>query len=178
MLIQLDIENIAVIERASIEFETGLNVITGETGAGKTLLINSLNMVLGARTAHDLLREGSDFAKVSAIFFSREADAFLEKHGIETSDGNIVITRKLYRDGRNLCHINGCAVNVSTLKEIGEKLVVIHGQNDNLTLSSTSTHMRFLDDFAKNGDLLSSYRAIYRELKDVSAQIEEFEALK
>ena len=121
MLIQIDIENIAVIERASIEFDKGLNVITGETGAGKSLLINSLNMVLGGRATRDLIREGADFARVSAIFFSSSIDELLESLGITSDEGNIAITRKLYRDGRNLCHINGDAVNVSTIRTIGEK---------------------------------------------------------
>ena len=100
MLIGLDIENIAVIERASIEFENGLNVVTGETGAGKTLLINSLNMVLGSRTAKDLIREGADFARVSAVFFCNGIDSILEENNIPTDDGNVIISRKLYRDGR------------------------------------------------------------------------------
>lgn len=173
MLIQIDIENVAVIERASIEFDNGLNVITGETGAGKSLLINSLNMVLGGRSTRDLIREGADFAKVSASFFCREADSSLEEAGIETSDGNIVITRKLFRDGRNLCHINGCAVNVSLLRTIGEKLVVIHGQHDSSELMDTSSHIHFLDSFSENEGLLSEYRTVYRELKEVTATLEK-----
>ena len=153
MLIQLDIENIAVIEKASIEFEKGLNVITGETGAGKSLLINSLNMVLGSRASRELIREGADFAKVSAVFFSSTLDNMLSENEIDTDDGNIVITRKLYRDGRNLCHINGCAVNVSLLRAVGERLVVIHGQRDNGELMDTSSHIHFLDAFAENEPL-------------------------
>lgn len=166
MLIQLDIENIAVIERASIEFNKGLNVITGETGAGKSLLINSLNMVLGARTTRELIREGSDYAKVSAVFFCKELDCLLEEAGISPDDGNIIITRKIYADGRNLCHINGSAVNVSLLRSVGEKLVVIHGQHDSSSLMDTSTHIHFLDAFSENGDILSEYKAVYRELKE------------
>lgn len=166
MLVQLDIENIAVIERASIEFENGLNVITGETGAGKTLLINSLNMVLGSRTAKDLIREGADFARVSAVFFCSAIDCFLEENNIPADDGNVIISRKLYRDGRNICHINGAAVNVSALRSVGERLVVIHGQHDSVELADTSSHIHFLDEFSKNEVLLKEYRALYKELKE------------
>ncbi len=173
MLIQLDIENVAVIERASIEFDTGLNVITGETGAGKSLLINSLNMVLGSRSTRDIIREGADSARVSAVFFFKDADSILEDAGIAPDDGNIVITRKLFRDGRNVCHINGCAVNVSLLRSIGEKLVVIHGQHDSSVLMDTTSHIHFLDAFAKNEDLLSCYKEIYRNLMSAQKQLKE-----
>ena len=173
MLIQLDIENIAIIERASIEFGNGLNVITGETGAGKSLLINSLNMVLGNRSNRDFIREGADSAKVSAVFFRKDFDSVLEDAGISSDEGNIVITRKLYRDGRNLCHINGCAVNVSLLKSIGEKLVVIHGQHDSSSLMDTSTHINFLDEFASNGELLSEYKNCYNSLKEAQSKLEK-----
>lgn len=173
MLIQIDIENIAVIERASIEFDNGMNIITGETGAGKSLLINSLNMVLGGRTPRDIIREGADFCKVSAVFYSREADAVLERAGITTDDGNVILTRKLYRDGRNLCHINSDAVNVALLRSIGEKLVVIHGQHDSSDLMDTSSHIGFLDDFSENGELLKEYKKVFRELKEITSEIEK-----
>ncbi len=176
MLIQLDIENVAVIEKASIEFDTGLNVITGETGAGKSLLINSLNMVLGSRSTRDIIREGADAARVSAVFFSKETDSLLEEVGITPDDGNIVISRKLFRDGRNVCHINGCAVNVSLLRTIGEKLVVIHGQHDNSALMDTSTHIHFLDSFAKNSKLLSEYKEVYKDFKSAKKMLEELDA--
>ena len=173
MLIQLDIENIAVIEKASIEFENGLNVITGETGAGKSLLINSLNMVLGARASRELIREGADFAKVSAVFYCDFLNDILSQNGIDADDGNIIITRKLYRDGRNLCHINGCAVSVAQLRTIGERLVVIHGQRDSSELMDTSSHINFLDSFCENEELLSEYKGIYRELCTIRSELEK-----
>lgn len=173
MLIQLDIENIAVIEKASIEFENGLNVITGETGAGKSLLINSLNMVLGARAYRELIREGADFAKVSAVFFSDKLDDILFQNGIDTDDGNIIITRKLYKDGRNLCHINGCAVSVAQLRAIGERLVVIHGQRDSSELMDASSHINFLDAFCENEEFLNEYKEVYRELCTVRSKLEK-----
>ncbi len=174
MLIGLDIENIAVIEHTSVEFQEGLNVITGETGAGKSLLINSLNMVLGARSTRELIREGASFGKVSATFFCKEIDAYLEECGLDTDEGNIIITRKIYPDGRNLCHINGCAVNVSQLKKVGEKLIVIHGQNDTGELADTSTHIRFLDAFAENETLLYEYKNTYDKLKEINSAISKF----
>lgn len=173
MLIQIDIENVAVIERASIEFDKGLNIITGETGAGKSLLINSLNMVLGGRTPRDIIREGADFCKVSAVFYSKDSDKLLDSLGIVKDDGNVVITRKLYNDGRNLCHINGDAVNVSTLRSVGEKLVVIHGQHDSSDLLDNSSHIRFLDDYSGNNELINEYRKIYTELKEITHILEK-----
>lgn len=173
MLIQIDIENVAVIERASIEFDKGLNVITGETGAGKSLLINSLNMVLGGRTPRDIIREGADFCRVSAVFFSQEADRILESVGITPDDGNVIITRKLYRDGRNLCHINSNAVNVSLLRSVGEKLVIIHGQHDSSDLMDTSSHIRFLDAFSENGELLKEYKNVFGELKEIISTLDK-----
>lgn len=173
MLIQLDIENIAIIEQASIEFGSGLNVITGETGAGKSLLINSLNMVLGNRSNRDFIREGADFAKVSAVFFCKDLDPELESAGIANDDGNIIITRKMYRDGRNLCHINGCAANVSTLKLIGERLVVIHGQHDSSSLRDTSSHLALLDEFSENEELLTKYKQCFSSYKEALRQLEQ-----
>ena len=173
MLIQLDIENIAVIEKASIEFGNGLNVITGETGAGKSLLINSLSMVLGARASREFIREGADFAKVSAVFCCDFLDDILSQSGIDADDGNVIITRKLYKDGRNLCHINGCAVSVAQLRTIGEKLVVIHGQRDSSELMDTSSHVSFLDSFCENEELLNEYKEIYRELCTVRSELEK-----
>ena len=171
MLIQLEIENVAVIERASIEFNNGLNVLTGETGTGKSLIINSLNVVLGARSQHDLIREGADYAKVSAVFFTRELDAFLENFGISSDEGNIVISRKLHRDGRNICHINGNAVNVASLKAVGERLVVIHGQHDSTELMDASKHIHFLDAFSKNSSLLQEYKKVFSEYKEAEAML-------
>ena len=173
MLIQLDIENIAVIERASIEFENGLNIITGETGAGKSLLINSLNMVLGSRTTKDMISKDSDFARVSAVFFSNEISAFLEENNIPCDEGTVIITRKLYRDGRNICHINSVPVNVSTLRAVGEKMVVLHGQNDSLELSDTSSHIHFLDAFCKNDALLEEYGVLFKELRETKTLLEK-----
>ena len=173
MLIQLDIENIAVIQQASIEFETGFNVVTGETGAGKSLLINSLNMVLGCRASRELIRGDAPYARVCATFFYKNAAELLSDMGIESDDGSIVITRKLFSDGRNLCHINGSAVSVAQLRSVGEKLVVIYGQRDGGILLSTSSHLDFLDSFAKNKELLDEYKKTFEEFKEAEKELKK-----
>ena len=176
MLLQLDIENVAVFEKASVSFESGLNVITGETGAGKSLLINSLNLVLGCRGAHGLIRSGADFASVNASFFDKNVDSVLAENGIECDDGNIIISRRLYRDGRNQCRINGASVPVSLLREIGKKLVAIHGQRDNSVLLSAAGQLSFVDSFSGSGELLSQYREAYRNYKSAERSLAQMQS--
>lgn len=176
MLLQLDIENVAVFEKASVSFESGLNVITGETGAGKSLLINSLNLVLGCRGAHGLIRSGADFASVNASFFDKNVDSVLAENGIECDDGNIIISRRLYRDGRNQCRINGASVPVSLLREIGKKLVAIHGQRDNAVLLSAAGQLAFVDSFSGSGELLSQYREAYRNYKSAERSLAQMQS--
>lgn len=176
MLLQLDIENVAVFEKASVSFESGLNVITGETGAGKSLLINSLNLVLGCRGAHGLIRSGADFASVNASFFDKNVDSVLAENGIECDDGNIIISRRLYRDGRNQCRINGASVPVSLLREIGKKLVAIHGQRDNAVLLSAAGQLSFVDSFSGSDELLSQYREAYRNYKSAERSLAQMQS--
>ena len=176
MLLQLDIENVAVFEKASVSFESGLNVITGETGAGKSLLINSLNLVLGCRGAHGLIRSGADFAAVNASFFDKNVDSVLTENGIECDDGNIIISRRLYRDGRNQCRINGASVPVSLLREIGKKLVAIHGQRDNAVLLSALGQLSFVDSFSGSGELLNQYREAYKNYKSAERSLAQMQS--
>lgn len=176
MLLQLDIENVAVFEKASVSFESGLNVITGETGAGKSLLINSLNLVLGCRGAHGLIRSGADFAAVNASFFDKNVDSVLTENGIECDDGNIIISRRLYRDGRNQCRINGASVPVSLLREIGKKLVAIHGQRDNAVLLSAPGQLSFVDSFSGSGELLNQYREAYKNYKSAERSLAQMQS--
>lgn len=176
MLLQLDIENVAVFEKASVSFESGLNVITGETGAGKSLLINSLNLVLGCRGAHGLIRSGAGFASVNASFFDKNADAVLAENGIECDGGNIIISRRLYSDGRNQCRINGTSVPVSLLREIGKKLVAIHGQRDNAVLLSAPGQLSFVDSFSGSGELLSQYREAYKNYKSAERSLAQMQS--
>ena len=176
MLLQLDIENVAVFEKASVSFESGLNVITGETGAGKSLLINSLNLVLGCRGAHGLIRSGADFAAVNASFFDKNVDSVLTENGIECDDGNIIISRRLYRDGRNQCRVNGTSVPVSLLREIGKRLVAIHGQRDNAVLLSAPGQLSFVDSFSGSGELLNQYREAYKNYKSAERSLAQMQS--
>lgn len=177
MLLQLDIQNIALIDKLSLEIAPGLNVLTGETGAGKSIIIDSINAVLGERVNKDIIRNGRDKAFIEAIFDYNKntyVSDILEQHGIEAEDGNIIISREISLSGKNTCRINGRLVNVSTLKQVGELLIDIHGQHDNQSLLKTETHIELLDAFG--GAALGKYKAEYFELfeeyKSVRAKIQ------
>ncbi len=164
MLINLSIQNIAVIEKADAEFSDGFNILTGETGAGKSLLIDSLSMVLGMRTSRDLIRQGAEGAFVSALFSSSVS---LSEFDIEDEeDGTILLSRKLSADGKNICKINSHTVPLSTLRQLGERLVTIHGQNDNISLLKPSYHLSLIDEYAKCHALLDDYKAAYNDYVD------------
>lgn len=162
MLSNLQIENIAVIKSASIDFENGFNVMTGETGAGKSIVIDSLNAILGERTSRELIRSGSDSASVCAEFqnVGYNVKNELEKLGIEKDD-TLIVSRKLTPDGKNVCRINGMPATVSMLKALGVQLVNIHGQLDNQSLLSPETHCSFIDKLAGNGRELNVFKELY-----------------
>ena len=167
MLLSLKIENIAIIESAQIEFDSGLNVLTGETGAGKSIIIDSINAVLGERTSKDLIRTGAQSAKVTALFCDISAATLkrLEEYDIEADeDGNIVLQRTLSLSGKNTCRVNGTPVTVSTLREIGHELINIHGQHDNQSLLAPEKHFEYIDSIADNNELLSKYRERFKVL--------------
>ncbi len=173
MLLNLSINNVAVIEKANADFSDGFNILTGETGAGKSLLIDSLSMVLGMRTSRELIRQGASFASVTALFSS---DISLEEFDITPEeDGSILLSRKISSDGKNICKINSETVTLSTLKAVGEKLVSIHGQHDNISLLKPSYHLSLLDEYAGCKNLLDEYTALYN--KAVSAR-EKLEKMK
>ena len=142
MLSQLEINNIALINKVSFEPGKGLNVLTGETGAGKSIIIDSINAILGERLSKDLIRTGKDKAIVEAAFQldnDKFADIF-EKVGIESDeDGYLIISREFSTSGKNICRVNGKLVNTSVLKEIGERIIDIHGQHDNQSLLRTES---------------------------------------
>lgn len=170
MLINLSISNVAVIEKANVDFSDGFNILTGETGAGKSLLIDSLSMVLGMRTSRDLIRHGADAASVTALF-SPCPD--LSEFDIENEeDGSCVLSRKLTADGKNVCKINSVTVPLSTLRAVGEKLVTIHGQHDNIALLKPSYHLSLLDEYAQNNNLFTEYRNAYKEAVDAKKKLE------
>lgn len=181
MLSNLQIENIAVIKSASIDFENGFNVMTGETGAGKSIVIDSLNAILGERTSRELIRSGADSASVCAEFqnVGDNVKNELEKLGIEKDD-TLIVSRKLTPDGKNVCRINGMPATVSMLKALGVQLVNIHGQLDNQSLLSPETHCSFIDKLAGSGRELNVFKELYslyikkeNELKSLNTDVNE-----
>lgn len=170
MLESLHIENIAVIKSVDIDFAEGLCVLTGETGAGKSLLIDSVSFLTGGRVSRDLIRAGEDRALVSALFSPPEGELAeaLSELGIDLPEGDsLLLQRVLTRDGRSTARINGRAVTQSILREAGALLINIHGQSDNQKLMQASAHRALLDDYAQNGDELALYRELYGEWKAV-----------
>lgn len=181
MLSNLQIENIAVIKSASIDFENGFNVMTGETGAGKSIVIDSLNAILGERTSRELIRSGADSASVCAEFqnVGDNVKNELETLGIEKDD-TLIVSRKLTPDGKNVCRINGMPATVSMLKALGVQLVNIHGQLDNQSLLSPETHCSFIDKLAGSGRELNEFKELYslyikkkNELKSLNTDVNE-----
>ena len=166
MLTNLYIENIAVIEQTNINFTRGLNVLTGETGAGKSIVIDSINAVLGKRSSRGLIRSGADAAFVSATFedVSPLVVRKLSSMGFSCDDGTLILSRELSAAGRNTCRINSRPATVTDLRDVGEYLINIHGQNDNLELMNPATHIVYIDALADIADRLSAYRALYHEL--------------
>lgn len=174
MLESLHIENIAVIKSVDIDFSEGLCVLTGETGAGKSLLIDSVSFLSGGRVSRDLIRAGEDKALVSALFSPPEGElaAALSELGIDLPEGDaLLLQRVLTRDGRSTARINGRAVTQSILREAGELLINIHGQSDNQKLMQASAHRALLDDYAQDGDELALYRELYGEWKAVKDEM-------
>jgi len=175
MLSNLKIENIAVIKNAVIDFKDGFNVMTGETGAGKSIIIDSLNAVLGERTSRELIRTGCDFAEVTAMFYDRSEEicAILNEFDIPVEDdGAILIVRKMSPDGKNICKINSVSVTVSMLKRLGKQLVNIHGQADNQTLLNDENHCSYIDRIAENSELFEEFTACYNKYISLKNQLD------
>lgn len=175
MLAQLFIRNIAVIEKASIDLEKGFTVLTGETGAGKSIIIDAIHAVLGERTSKELVRTGTDSASVSALFTGLDEDALslLDRLSLpREEDGSLLIQRDIRLEGRSTCKINGAPATVSMLKQLGPRLVTIHGQHESYELLSPEVHMEYLDSFAGLESLLAEYQAAYRTLRETQRQLE------
>ncbi|MBO5867607.1 MAG: DNA repair protein RecN [Oscillospiraceae bacterium] len=170
MLSLLHIENIAVIECADISFDKGFNVLTGETGAGKSIVIDAISAVLGERAYRDMIRTGADKASVRAVFTDVPELAWFADNGVEY-DPETIIQREVYLDGRNVCRVNGTLVTVTILRKLGAQLIDIHGQHDSASLFDESNHLLYLDAFADNGDLLAKYREKYSLVVDLDVQI-------
>ena len=173
MLNELHIENIAVIERADIAFNAGLNVLTGETGAGKSIVIDAIGAVLGDRVSRELVRRGADKALVSASFdMTSEAEAFLRENDID-SDDELIVQRRISADGKSSCRVCGVPVSAVQLKELGALLVDIHGQNDGRQLTDERRHMEYLDRFGVLDESLKRYGETYERFVAVKKQIDD-----
>ena len=174
MLTELTIENVAVIERAKLRFDGGFNVLTGETGAGKSIVIDAINAVLGERTGRDVVRTGEDSAKVSAFFDTvpAGAKAVLASFGFEEED-ELLITRTISADGKSVCRLNGRSVTASMLKTLGRELVTICGQHDSQHLLQKERHLDYIDFLANCDDLKEAYLTQYRALKNVKRQLRD-----
>lgn len=174
MLKNLGIENIAVIEKADIEFSSGLNVLTGETGAGKSIVVDSINAILGERTSKELVRNGTENGFVTAVFddVSINVKQKLEELCISVED-ELILNRKISVNGKSSCRINGTPCTVSMLKEVGQLLVNIHGQHDSQNLLNPDYHYRFVDAYIGNQDLVDEYKATFKKLLDVRKQLKK-----
>lgn len=178
MISKLYIENIAVIERAEIDFNKGFNVLTGETGAGKSILIDSINAVLGQRTSRELIRTGAEKAFVSAQFdeISPHTVGALAELGIELNeeDGNaLLLQREIRADGRSSVRINDRPATISTLRNVGRELINIHGQHENQALMSADRHMKYLDSMGGYSDKLQTYAALFAEYSEALRQLKK-----
>lgn len=174
MLSNLKIENIAIIEYASIDFTDRFNCMTGETGAGKSIIIDSINAILGEKTSRELIRTGENKAAVSAFFtdVSNRTQNLLSDMGLPyEEDNSLLISRVMTKDGRNACKVNGASVTVSMLKAIGLSLINIHGQSDNQELMSSESHYTFIDAVADNKCLFENYQQSYRNLLEIKDKI-------
>ena len=155
MLSLLHIENIAVIEQADISFDKGFNVLTGETGAGKSIVIDAISAIMGERAYRDMIRTGTTKASVRAVFTQVPELSWFQENGVEY-DQETVIQRDVYLDGKNVCRVNGSFVTVTILHKLGIQLINIHGQHDSASLFDEENHLRFLDAFGDNASLLTT----------------------
>ena len=171
MLSLLHIENIAVIECADISFDNGFNILTGETGAGKSIVIDAISAILGERAYRDMIRTGAAKASVRAVFTDVPQLEWFEENGVE-HDTETIIQREIYLDGKNVCRVNGTLVTVSILRKLGIQLINIHGQHDSASLFDENNHLQFLDDFAANESLRNDYSQAYEKVAQLRREID------
>lgn len=171
MLSLLHIENIAVIEQADISFDKGFNVLTGETGAGKSIVIDAISAILGQRAYRDMIRTGANKASVRAVFIQVPELPWFAENGVEY-DAETVIQRDIFLDGKNVCRVNGSLVTVAILHKLGTQLINIHGQHDSATLFDEENHLRFLDAFADNEALRADYQAKFAAVSALRREID------
>lgn len=180
MLSVLKIRNIAVIESAEIEFFRGFNVLTGETGAGKSIILDSINAVLGFRTSRELIRTGETQAEVTALFcdIGVSSEKALESLGLPLSDDRSLLISRTISADKNVCRINGALTNVAALKTVGATLITIHGQQDNRELLNPETHLSYIDALAGTKELFSKYSEAYSKLVSADAKIKKISSDK
>ncbi len=171
MLQLLHIENIAVIQEAEIQFDSGFNVLTGETGAGKSIVIDAISAILGERTYRDVIRTGSDRAFVSAVFTQVPQLVWFEENRVDYDPRELLIQREIHADGKNYCRVNGRPVTVALLKQLGTQLVQIHGQHDSQQLFDEQKHLIFLDLFARDHQLLAEYGRLFEQVEEIRSEI-------
>lgn len=171
MLELLHIENIAVIEQADITFRPGFNALTGETGAGKSIVIDAISAILGQRAYRDAIRTGADRAFISAVFQGVTAYPWFQENSVPIDDGEVLIQREIFADGRNVCRVNGAPVTVSILRGLGQQLIQIHGQHDSAQLFDEANHLSLLDAFAEHGELMGRYRNAFMEMDGIRKRI-------
>lgn len=178
MLCQLFINNIAVIEKASIDLENGFTVLTGETGAGKSIIIDAIHAVLGERTSKELVRTGTNAASVSALFTDLSEDVLqkMQEFSIPMDEeSSLLIQREIRLEGRSLCKVNGAPATVSMLRELGPLLITIHGQHESYELLSPEIHMTYVDSFGELQPLIEEYQNSYRVLRKLQKQLQELD---
>ena len=172
MLSLLHIENIAVIECADITFDAGFNILTGETGAGKSIVIDAISAILGQRAYRDMIRTGASKASVRAVFTDVPELDWFRENGVEY-DAETMIQREIFLDGRNVCRVNGVPVTVSILHKLGIQLINIHGQHDSASLFDEENHLTFLDAFADNDGIFLNYVETYQTVAELRRQIDK-----
>ena len=172
MLSLLHIENIAVIEQADLSFDRGFNVLTGETGAGKSIVIDAISAILGERTYRDVIRTGADKGFVSAVFTGIPCLSWFEENQVTYDPEELLIQREIHLDGKNSCRVNGRPVTVAILRRLGQQLISIHGQHDSQQLFDEETHLQLLDLFAHDEDARTAYGAAYQRVVEIRREIE------
>ncbi len=181
MIQELSVQDFAIISNLNIEFKEGMTVLTGETGAGKSIIIDAMGLIVGGRGSSDFIRDGAEKCRIEGSFYiedKKDIAVYLDNHGIEIVDDLLIVQREIYRTGRNNCRINGQLVNTKTLREIGQFLVDIHGQNEHQELMDASHHLSLLDHFDVDRltPLLGEYQQHFHKLKEVELAVKKFYA--
>ena len=176
MLSLLHIENIAVIESADIQFDSGFNALTGETGAGKSIVVDAIGAITGERTSRELIRTGAKSAQVSAVFTGLPDLEWFRENGMgPDEDGNLLLQREIQPDGKNVCRLGGRPITVTQLRQLGRQLLNIHGQHDGQQLLDPASHLGYLDQFGGCRPLLESYQEAYRKWHDIRREMDKLQ---